>query len=159
MGQLFSSCRNNSQHGENTSETSSDGETGKRSTSKHGSGKNKTTTSKTGNTVNSDDTKMKQNESATSVKGTQETTNSTAEIKSQLNEQENKLAEDGSSKPAAQSPPKPAFTKPVRHYDYICEFLFDVKAVGNSVNLECRISWTRIDASLYLLVRIHMERK
>lgn len=159
MGQLFSSCRNNSKHGESTSETSSDKETGKRSTSKHGSGKNKTTTSKTGNTVNSDDTKMKQNESSTSVKGTQETTNSTAEIKSQLNEQENKLAEDVSSKLAAQSPPKPVVTKPIRYYDYICEFLFDVKAVGNSVNLECRISWTRIDASLYLLVRIHMERK
>ena len=147
MGQLFSSCRNNSKHGESTSETSSDKETGKRSTSKHGSGKNKTTTSKTGNTVNSDDTKMKQNESSTSVKGTQETTNSTAEIKSQLNEQENKLAEDVSSKLAAQSPPKPVVTKPIRYYDYICEFLFDVKAVGNSVNLECRISWTRIDAS------------
>ena len=159
MGQLFSSCRNNSQHGENTSETSSDGETGKQNPSKHSSGKNKAETSKTGNTVNSDDTKMKQNESSTSVKGTQETTNSTTEIKSQFNEQESKLAEDGSSKLAAQSPPKPVVTKPIRYYDYICEFLFDVKAVGNSVNLECRISWTRIDASLYLLVRIHMERK
>ena len=55
--------------------------------------------------------------------------------------------------------PDPVSRKPIRYYDYICEFLFDVKAVGNSVNLECRISWTRIDASLYLLVKIHMERK
>ena len=61
--------------------------------------------------------------------------------------------------PEDKNPPEPVSVKPMHRYDYLCEFLFDVKAVGNSVNLECRIFWTKIDALLYLSVRIHMERR
>ena len=61
--------------------------------------------------------------------------------------------------PEVKTPSAPVSVKPIPRYDYVCEFLFDVKAVGNSVNLECRISWTKIDALLYLSVRIHMERR
>ena len=61
--------------------------------------------------------------------------------------------------PEVKNPPGSVSVKPMHRYDYVCEFLFDVKAVGNSVNLECRISWTKIDALLYLSVRIHTERR
>lgn len=36
--------------------------------------------------------------------------------------------------PVAQNPMKPALKKPARRYNYMCEFLFDVKAVRCSVN-------------------------
>lgn len=159
MGNLFSSCTDKHQHGNDNTGTDTQDKNLQQTESKNNTSKKLKKGSKTENIEDPSAEKKKQIELSTSVPVTQETGNSDTEVKSETKEQRNIIQDDVSPKPAAQNPPESVSTKPIRRYDYVCEFLFDVKAVGNSVNLECRIFWTKIDALLYLSVRIHMERR
>ena len=159
MGGLFSSCMNNGKNENNDTNADTKDNSQKQTKSKNKTSKKQNKESKTENTQDPDADKNKQIELSTSVSATQETGSSNTEVKDETKEQKNITQDVVSPKPAAQNPPAPVSVKPIPRYDYVCEFLFDVKAVGNSVNLECRISWTKIDALLYLSVRIHMERR
>ena len=150
---------NNGKKGNDDTNEDTNDNSQKQNESNNQTSKKQNNKSKTENTQDPDANKIKQIELSTSVSANQETGSSNTEMKDETKEQKNIAQDVVSPKPAAQNPPAPVSVKPIHRYDYVCEFLFDVKAVGNSVNLECRISWTKIDALLYLSVRIHTERR
>lgn len=150
---------NNGKNENNDTNADTKDDSQKQTKSKNKTSKNQNKESTTENTQDTNTDNIRQIELSTSVSATQETGNSNTEVKGETKEQKNITQDVVSPTPAAQNPPEPVPVKPIPRYDYLCEFLFDVKAVGSSVNLECRISWTKIDALLYLSVRIHTERR